>query len=162
MKRSYVLAMLLAILWLVGGLSLTPSVLARSPEHEHDRFGRFEAHIQRRLQPLGLSDSQQSTVQTLLRTHAKEVIRLKAEIDTMRLDFQQLLHTDPVDLSKVKPALQAIAAKKADLQLAHITVRHEIRQVLTPEQQKKFRARPERHHSRDDDERRPRGDGERR
>ena len=154
MKRSYVLAMLLALVWFAGGLSLTPSVLARPSEYGHDRFEHVEAHIQRRLQPLGLSDSQQSTVQTLLRTHAKEVIRLKAEIDTMRLDLQQLLHTDPVDLSKVKPALQAIAAKKADLQLAHITVRHEIRQVLTPEQQKKFQARRDRHHSRDDGERR--------
>jgi Spy/CpxP family protein refolding chaperone len=88
----------------------------------------------------------------------------------MRLDLRQLLYTDPVDLSRVKPALQAIATKKVDLQLAHITVMQEIRQVLTPEQQKKFRARSERHHSRDDgerhsrddDERRPRGDGERR
>jgi hypothetical protein len=71
MKRSYVLAMLLALLWFAGGLSLTPSVLARPSEYGHDRFGRLEEHIQRRLQPLGLSDSQQSTVQTLLRTHAK-------------------------------------------------------------------------------------------
>ena len=170
MKRSYVLALLLALLWLAGGLSLTPSVLARPPEHGPDHFARFEEHIQRRLQPLGLNDSQQNTVETLLRTHAKEVIRLKAEIDTMRLDLRQLLHTDPVDLSKVKPALQAIATKKVDLQLAHITVMQEIRQVLTPEQQKKFRTRAERHRSgddgerrsRDDDERRPRGDGERR
>ena len=163
MKRSSTLAIAFAILALVGGgLSLTTSVWARSPEHGHDRFGRFEEHIQRRLQPLGLSDSQQSTVQTLLRTHAKEVIRLKADIDTMRLDLQQLLHTDPVDLSRVKPALQAIAAKKVDLQLAHITVMHEIRQVLTPEQQKKFRTRPERHRPRDDSERRPRDDDERR
>lgn len=153
MKRSSTLAIAFAILALVGGgLGLTTSAWARSPEHGHDRFARFEEHIQRRLQPLGLSDSQQSTVQTLLRTHAKEVIRLKAEIDTMRLDFRQLLHTDPLDLSRVKPALQAIATKKVDLQLAHITVMQEIQQVLTPEQQKKFRTMSERHH--------PRGDGE--
>jgi Spy/CpxP family protein refolding chaperone len=154
MKRSYTLAMALAILALVGGLGLTTSAWARSAGDGHDRFARFEEHIQRRLQPLGLSDSQQSTVQTLLRTHAKEVIRFKAEIDTMRLDLQQLLYTDPVDLSRVKPALQAIAAKKVDLQLAHITVMQEIRQVLTPEQQKKFRTISEHHHTRDDGENR--------
>jgi hypothetical protein len=46
----------------------------------------------------------------------------RAEIATMRADLRQLLRTDPVDLSRVKPALQAIAAKEADLRLAHIAL----------------------------------------
>ena len=37
-----------------------------------------------------------------------------------------------MDLSRVKPALQAIAAKEADLRLAHIALMQDIRQVLTP------------------------------
>ncbi len=82
--------------------------MAQPPEHGSNRFARFEAHLHQSLQQLGLNESQQNTVQTLLRTHAKERIRLKAEIDTMRVDLRQLLRMDPVDMNSVKPALQPI------------------------------------------------------
>jgi hypothetical protein len=52
-----------------------PSVLAQSPEHRHGRFAHVGDHLQRSLQQLGLNESQQNTVQTLLRAHAKERIR---------------------------------------------------------------------------------------
>jgi len=139
------------MLALVVGSVLAPSAFAR-PEHRPDRFARFEAPLQHRLEQLGLSDSQQNTVQTLLRTHAKEAIRLQAELDTMRVDLRQLLRTDPVDVNSVKPALQTIAAKEVDIRMAHITLLHDIRQVLTPEQQKKFRTMSEHHHGCDEGE----------
>ena len=144
----------LVMLALVVGTGLAPATFAQPREHGPDHFAHFEAHLQRRLEPLGLSDTQQNTVQTLLRTHAKEAIRLKAELDTMRVDLRQLLRTDPVDLNSVKPALQAIAAKEVDLRLAHLTLMHDIRQVLTPEQQKQFRTMSEHHHARDEGEHR--------
>ena len=149
MKRFSPLPTALALLALVVGSGLAPAAWARLPEHGSDRSARFDAHLQERLQQLGLNESQQSTVQTLERTHAKEVIRLRAEIATMRVDLRQLLRTDPVDLSQVKPALQAIAAKEADLRLAHITLMQDIRQVLTPDQQKQFRSLVAHHHTRD-------------
>src|SRR2546425_10741786 len=147
MKRFYALPLALAMLALVGGRA--PSAFAR-PEHGFGHFARFEEHLHRTVQQLGLSESQQSTVHTLLRTHAKEVIRLKAEIDTMRVDLRPLLQTDPVDMNRVKQALQAIAAKEVDLHLAHLTVMQDIRQVLTPEQQKKLRTMVEPHHGREE------------
>jgi Spy/CpxP family protein refolding chaperone len=93
-------------------------------------------------------------VQTLLRTHAKERIRLKAEIDTMRVDLQQQLRADAVDMNSVKSALQAIATKEVDLRMAHLTLMHDIRQVLTPEQQKKFQSLLEQRPTRDHGEHR--------
>jgi Spy/CpxP family protein refolding chaperone len=99
----------------------------------------MQRHIERLAQQLGLSDDQRAQAQPLLRNHAKEVIRLKADIDTTALDVRQLLDADPVDLAKVKPLLQTIAAKEADLRLAHITAMQDIRKLLTPEQQKQFR-----------------------
>jgi Spy/CpxP family protein refolding chaperone len=51
----------------------------------------------------------------------------------MRVDLRQQLRADPVDLQSVKVALQAIAAKQVDLQMAHVTLLHDLRQVLTPE-----------------------------
>jgi len=90
-------------------------------------------------QQLNLTDVQRAQVQTLLRTHARDVIRLRADIDTMALDVPPLLETEPVDLAKVKQLVQSIAAKRVDLQMAHITLRQDIRKLLTPEQQQQLR-----------------------
>jgi len=151
MQRVYALPLALAMLALVGGLA--PSAFAR-PEHGVGHWAYFAAHLHRTLQQLALNESQQSTVHTLLRTHAKEVIRLKAAMDTMRVDLRPLLQTDPVEIHRVKQALQAIAAKEVDLHLAHLTVLQDIRQVLTPEQQKKFRTMFEHHRGHDEEEHR--------
>jgi Spy/CpxP family protein refolding chaperone len=106
--------------------------------------GGVMGHMQRKLdrltQQLDLTDEQQSKVQALLRTHAKDGIRLKADFDTASIDLQQLLDAQPVDMAKVKTALQTIAAKEADLRLTHISAMQGIRELLTPDQQKQFRA----------------------
>ncbi len=102
----------------------------------------MQQHLEWLSQQLKLSDEQRTQVQSLLRNHAKEVIRLKAEIDTMALDVPPLLEANPVDLAKVKQQFQAIAAKEADLRLAHVTAMQDIRRLLTPEQQKQFRTMP--------------------
>jgi Spy/CpxP family protein refolding chaperone len=99
---------------------------------------RLQHDLARLTQQLKLSDEQRAQVQTLMRTHAKDVIRLKAEIQTMALDVLPLLEADPMDFAKVKHLVQTIAAKKADLRLAHITEMQDIRKLLTPEQQRQF------------------------
>ena len=100
---------------------------------------RLQHDLARLTQQLKLSDEQRAQIQTLMRTHAKDVIRLKAEIQTMALDVLPLLEADPMDFAKVKQLVQTIAAKKADLRLAHITEMQDIRKLLTPEQQQQFR-----------------------
>jgi Spy/CpxP family protein refolding chaperone len=102
----------------------------------------LQRHLEWLSQQLKLSDEQRTQVQGLLRNHAKDVIRLRAEIDTMTLDLPALLEANPVDLAKVKQLFQAIAAKEADLRLAHVTAMQDIRKLLTPEQQKQFRTMP--------------------
>jgi Spy/CpxP family protein refolding chaperone len=102
----------------------------------------LQQHLEWLSQQLKLNDEQRAQVQTLLRNHAKEVIRLRAEIDTMALDLPPLLEANPVELAKVKQLFQAIAAKEADLRLAHVTAMQDIRKLLNPEQQKQFRTMP--------------------
>jgi Spy/CpxP family protein refolding chaperone len=102
----------------------------------------LQQHLEWLSQQLTLNDEQRAQVQTLLRNHAREVIRLRAEIDTMALDVPPLLEANPVDLAKVKQLFQAIAAKEADLRLAHVTAMQDIRKLLNPEQQQQFRTMP--------------------
>jgi len=118
-------------------------------EHEHGRMGhegsrghegmRLQQHLERLTQQLKLTDEQRAQVRTILRNHAKDVIRLKAEMATMRLDVQPLLEADPVDLAKAKQQFLTIAAKEVDLHMAHVTAMQDIRKVLTPEQQQQFK-----------------------
>src|SRR5262245_29971961 len=70
---------------------------------------RLQVFLARLTQQLNLNDVQRAQVQTLLYTHARDVIRLRAEIDTMALDVPALLETEPVDLAKVKQVVQSIA-----------------------------------------------------
>jgi Spy/CpxP family protein refolding chaperone len=122
---------------------------AEDEEHEHGRMGdrgrmghegmRLQQHLARLTQQLKLTDEQRTQVRTIMRNHAKDVIRLKAEIATMTLDVQPLLEADPVDLAKVKQQFLTIAAKEVDLHVAHVTAMQDIRKVLTPEQQQQFK-----------------------
>ncbi len=106
--------------------------------------GGMMGHMQRKMarltEQLDLTDEQQSKVQALLRNHVKEGIRFKADIDTTSIDLQQLLDAQSIDMAKVKTTLQTIAGKEADLRLTHIAAMQDIRKLLTPEQQKQFRA----------------------
>jgi Spy/CpxP family protein refolding chaperone len=118
-------------------------------EHEHGRRGHegrlghesmpIQQHLERLTQQLKLTDEQRAKVRPLLYNHAKEMIRLQAELATLRLDVPPLLEADPVDLAKVQQQFLAIATKEADLHLAHVTAMQEIRKVLTPDQQQQFK-----------------------
>jgi Spy/CpxP family protein refolding chaperone len=101
--------------------------------------GMLGHHMERLAQQLELTNEQQAQVRTLLRNHAKEAIRLRADIGVLAVDVRQLLETDPVDLPKIKQLFQGIAAKEADLRYAHVTFMQEVNKLLTPEQQKQFR-----------------------
>jgi Spy/CpxP family protein refolding chaperone len=102
--------------------------------------GMMRRHMERLAHQLELTDDQRMQVRTLLGNHAKEAIRLRADIGVMAVDLRQFLETDPVDLPKVKQLLQSIAGKEVDLRLAHITLMQEISKLLSPEQRQKFRA----------------------
>src|SRR5262249_34091724 len=71
--------------------------------------GMMRRHMERLAQQLDLTDDQRMQVRTLLGNHAKEAIRLRADIGVMAVDLRQLLETDPVDLPKAKQLLQSIA-----------------------------------------------------
>jgi len=87
--------------------------------------GMVARHMARLAQQLELTDEQQAQVRMLLRNHAKEAIRLRADIGVMAVDLQHVLDTDPVDLPKAKQFFQSMAMKEADLRLAHIALMQE-------------------------------------
>ena len=110
--------------------------MGRMPGHGR----RFMRHVERLLDQLDLTDEQETKVRSLVREHMKQAIRANADIEVKRLDLHDLLDAEPVDLAKVKALLQSISSQEVDLRLAHITLLQEIRNFLTPEQQKTLRS----------------------
>jgi Spy/CpxP family protein refolding chaperone len=101
--------------------------------------GDMMQHLERLAQQLELTPEQRTQMWAVLGPHAKEAIRLKADLGIAGIDLRQLQEADPVDLSKVKQLLQTMAGKEADLRLLHITAVQEMSKILTPEQQQKLR-----------------------
>ena len=97
-------------------------------------------HMERLAQQLGFSDDQRRQVLSLQLNYAKEAIQTRADMTVAHLEVRQLLDADQPDLSQVKDKLQQIASKEAQLRFALITMMQDIRKLLTPEQQKQWRA----------------------
>jgi Spy/CpxP family protein refolding chaperone len=97
-------------------------------------------HAERLIEQLGLTGEQETKVRSMVREHVKRAIRAHADLEVNRLDLRDLVDAEPVDLAKVKTLLQSMAAQRVDLHVAHITLMQEIRGLLTPEQQEKFRS----------------------
>jgi Spy/CpxP family protein refolding chaperone len=101
--------------------------------------GMMQHHLERLARHLELTAEQRTQMWTVLGNQAKEAIRLQADVETLAIDLRQLLEADPVDLARVKPLLQSMAGKEADLRLLHITAMQEMSKMLTPEQRQKLR-----------------------
>ena len=101
--------------------------------------GMIQHHLERLARHLELTAEQRTQMWTVLGNQAKEVIRLQADVETLAIDLRQLLEADPVDLTRMKPLLQSMAGKEADLRLLHITAMHIMSKMLTPEQRQKLR-----------------------
>lgn len=104
--------------------------------HGHQMLRRME----RLTRDLGLSEQQEKQIRSRIRDHMKQAIQIRAELATQRIELLEHLDADTVEMAKVKALLQSMAARKADLRFAHLSLMQEIKQQLTPEQQKKFRA----------------------
>jgi Spy/CpxP family protein refolding chaperone len=127
-----------------GMMGMGGMMAQEEDEEESPPRGMMGRHMERLAQQLELTDEQQAQIRALRRNHAKEAIRIKADIGVLAVDVRQLLDTDPVDLPKVKQLFQSMAAKEADLRVAHVTLTQEINKLLTPDQQKQFRPMRER------------------
>ena len=99
----------------------------------------IQHHLERLAQQLELTPEQRTQMWAVLGQHAKEAIRLKADLGIVGLDLRQLQEADPVDLLQVKQLLQTMAGKEADLRLLHITAMQDMSKLLTPEQRQKLR-----------------------
>jgi Spy/CpxP family protein refolding chaperone len=87
---------------------------------------------------LGLNAKQKEEIREIRNTTLKEVIRKRADMQIARLELGDLLSMDPVDMKAVEAKVKQIEGLRADIHLALIKAKEEVKAKLTPEQRQKL------------------------
>ncbi len=89
---------------------------------------------------LDLSDDQLKKIKSIGAAARKEAIKKEAALEIARVELDELLHQDDVDLTRVKAKLSEIASLRAEIEFNSIKAPKEIEKVLTDEQRNRARA----------------------
>lgn len=91
------------------------------------------------LMGLGLDAKQKDASIAIKRRVMKDTIKKRADRQVAKLELQDILDKDPVDMKTVEAKLKQMEAIETDIQLSHIRAMEEVKAVLTPEQKKKMK-----------------------
>ncbi len=125
MKHKIIIGMMITNLIIAGGL------LAQRPDRPmQQRPVRMAA--------LDLTDEQQAKIQDLELKLEKEILPLRSQIPTIEANLKQELIADPFNQAKVKNLIEQKTKIVAEIELKQYLHQRAVRDLLTPEQQKKF------------------------
>lgn len=102
-----------------------------------------EPLIDKRLAGLGLDEKQKAVIKEINSRVMKSTIKKRADIEIAKIELQDILDRETVDLSAAETAVKKTETLMAEVHLMHIKAMEEIKSKLTPEQRKKFKAPPE-------------------
>ncbi len=103
--------------------------------YEKGMMKRDSDHFGMMLKELDLTDAQQDRISGLMSTHKKEMIQLKADIDTKLVDKRDAMKDH--DFNKIKKITSQIFDLKESMELNKIENHEKIWNILTPQQQEK-------------------------
>ena len=116
-----------------------PFAVQAQPEPAH-RENRGPSRMQERIfQRLGLSDAQKEQVMKLRLENQKEQTELMAKIRIARLDLREMLLADKPDRSALEKKITAISDLQNQEKLNMLHHLFAVYDLLTPEQQKKWK-----------------------
>lgn len=111
------------------------AVAAKEPHHGH--AGPERAPMVRMLKGLDLTETQKAQIKQLVEQH-KAQRPDPATMQQTREQLQQLVKADQFDAKAVRQLLQKNQAQRVDAEVQQLQLMHDIRAVLTPEQQAKL------------------------
>lgn len=117
-----------------GGPPLGPG---RPEAMEHRMAMRH--HRMEMMRELDLSKEQRETIAELRDKQERTAIRMRADLQTARLDLRRLMRVEKPDRMAVHRQIDRIAQLRAGMQKARIGLRLDIRGLLTPEQRERMR-----------------------
>jgi protein CpxP len=133
MIRSFRLVIFAALVLLVAGVA----AFAQGPGGVRGRGpgGLGGPGIGVPLQALNLTEAQRKQVQQVTEQHREQTRTLIERLRTAQIARRQAVETLPVDESRIRAAMQDLAAIEADLAVEQAQLRSQLFSLLTPEQQ---------------------------
>ena len=145
MKSRMVMAMALALgmVWLAPGGAARAQGPAGSPEMGRpgpvERRMEFRHHRMERMRELDLSKEQQEKIADLREKQAYRAIRLRADLQTARLDLRRMMRAERTDRLAINRQIDRLAQMRAEMAKARVGTMLDIRGLLSPEQRERAR-----------------------
>jgi len=108
-------------------------IFAQQHQMNMDRAGKHRG--------MGLSAEQMAKMQDMHLALQKEMLPLRSQLKSLRTQLKLLLVADKYDAAKVNQVIQKVADVRVRMQKAKIRHQRAMRDMLTPEQRKKFDSR---------------------
>jgi len=89
-------------------------------------------------QALDLTEEQQAKMEDLRLQHQKEIIPLQSQIESLRSELHLAMTADKFDKSKVEKIVNDMQKVRTQMQMSRVLHQQTVRELLTPEQRKKF------------------------
>jgi hypothetical protein len=86
----------------------------------------------------GLSDDQVAQIREAQRAARRDRIERNADIEIGEMDLDELYEADQPDLAGIRVKLEELALLGVDNQMAGLSLRQQVRGILTPEQLEEF------------------------
>ncbi len=93
------------------------------------------------LRELDLTKEQREKVAELRERAERSAIRLRADLQTARLDLRRMVRAERADRMAINRQIDRIAQMRAEMEKARVAAMLDIRDVLTPEQRERARER---------------------
>jgi Spy/CpxP family protein refolding chaperone len=135
MKRSYGLALVLAILALTGVLSLTTSAWARAPRHGVDRMARLEEKID----ALNLDDATRTAIHKAIDEGRDTRDDIRSQLRQAHRDLRAMLRQDNPNEAQVLAQSEVIGGLETEHRKQTLHTLLTVRALLTPEQRASLR-----------------------
>lgn len=96
-------------------------------------------HMMGMMMHLGINEKQKETAVQIIDGTAKDLIKKRSDLLIAKIELEDILHKDPVDMNAAASKMKQIEATKTDMFLAHLKAFEEIKSMLTPEQKSEFK-----------------------
>ncbi len=88
---------------------------------------------------LGLNEKQRGAAGRIIDGTAKDLIKKKSDLLIAKIELEDILHKDPVDMNAAAAKLKQIEAMKTDMFLTHLKAFEEMKAMMTPGQKSKLK-----------------------
>jgi Spy/CpxP family protein refolding chaperone len=95
-------------------------------------------HFMQLMMDLGLDENQMEKIHDIVDNAAKDLIKKGADIFVARIDLEDIIHREPIDMKAVESQLNRLERMKTETFLARLKAYEQIRSALTAEQKERL------------------------